>query len=561
MNGKVRIFLAADPSGKPQTLDEDHKLYWAARVALRNLNYAQTEFAFDFSRHKVRLRSLEKGEHYLWSELVTEMAKHGKLGGHHVLLIDQPVEDNWFSRTFIEERLTIISTWSWEYISDLPMAAFIGYELVENLVERLSLKDSEAQNWFLKNVVHTGGARGCLNDLCEIKPQISLKIRTGDVCPDCLEVLRWRLSSRQLSAVTEMLECVRLIALNRQVDGPPSRDEFAADSAVSFSRRTGRTSLPATSIKTATSKDGPTKAGWKLRPDSGSEFRIVRQVDTGYPFPIAYCLRMMRSEQTYTRKWLHMYDVYRLIIKYLAFALLADLRQLANEAWETNTGSSPHNIILEELSDDLSKLIRGSDGAWGKVAFDLVGRLSKTADQSFFLDFANSIEPDDLREAQLASRAFVHTRNDRMQGHAFTPPEPVCRQFCEKHFDDLKTLLNFIKPIAKYQMLIPAGEVRKEKLGWKWNAKKIVGSNPTFEVDQFHTLQHPGDDCVLLSDTGKLLTLSPWLLLDYCPSCFREMVFLYDKLDDQEAVYREYPTNHMRNNRELGEAVRTILKP
>lgn len=48
---------------------------------------------------------------------------------------------------------------------------------------------------------------------------------------------------------------------------------------------------------------------------------------------------------------------------------------------------------------------------------------------------------------------------------------------------------------------------------------------------------------------GQLLAMccrfAPWLLMDHCKECFRETVFLYDRLDEAGAVVREYPTNHV----------------
>ena len=48
-------------------------------------------------------------------------------------------------------------------------------------------------------------------------------------------------------------------------------------------------------------------------------------------------------------------------------------------------------------------------------------------------------------------------------------------------------------------------------------------------------------------------------LLIYCGSRFREMVFLYSKLDTAGAEHTEYPTNHSKKNRELGSMIRQQL--
>jgi hypothetical protein len=87
----------------------------------------------------------------------------------------------------------------------------------------------------------------------------------------------------------------------------------------------------------------------------------------------------------------------------------------------------------------------------------------------------------------------------------------------------------------------------------------MMGSNSSFTVAPQVTKEHPSDHCVLIDGGGDLLSLQPWLTLRYCQSCFREMVFLYSKLDHDSAEHTEYPTNHSAQSRELGAAVKEQL--
>ena len=87
----------------------------------------------------------------------------------------------------------------------------------------------------------------------------------------------------------------------------------------------------------------------------------------------------------------------------------------------------------------------------------------------------------------------------------------------------------------------------------------MIGANPVFDVEEQVTTGHPSNECVLVKGDGDLLSLHPWLLLNYCPVCYREMVFLYDQLDFNGAVHIEYPTTHRQKNRELGQAISAQL--
>ena len=59
------------------------------------------------------------------------------------------------------------------------------------------------------------------------------------------------------------------------------------------------------------------------------------------------------------------------------------------------------------------------------------------------------------------------------------------------------------------------------------------------------------------------MTLHPWLHLNRCDSCLREMVFVYDAIhikDGAEAVLlREYPSNHEQRQPALVPQVKKLL--
>ena len=57
----------------------------------------------------------------------------------------------------------------------------IAYEVVASILQRLLFKNE-------LDLVHTHDpAIGCMNDMCSWKPDVTFKLRTGDICQDCLQ--------------------------------------------------------------------------------------------------------------------------------------------------------------------------------------------------------------------------------------------------------------------------------------------------------------------------------------------------------------------------------------
>lgn len=519
MSVRVEVITIRSEEGFRENREE--ALSGAVESALHILNFSQTQFQFEFGPAENKLSPLtatrgvssaeskELTDHapdivsanntafHTWADL-EDLVTNEKVrlaADYLIAVLDEPIESNWFSRAVPGKNVSFITTWSWDYISNLPLSAFVAYEIIENLVELLIQREADDQEWFFKTVVHSEETRGCLSDMCAIKPQISFKIRTGDICGDCMAILKLRLNPPMIKAIIEMLEETRLVALRR------------------------------------------------MEEPRASNLMLSALVDNRYPFPIAYCFRAMRSEFAYSRKWSFMYDVYKLVIKYLAFALLADRRRGA-------VGG------LNSL--DVSELRRGSDGQWGWVAFQLAEEIMRKGEGTFFSEFARTVTSESLEAAVAASKSFVQSRNEQ-QGHGWTGPEQTYQKLFERHIEDLHTLLTFIKPLANYDFVTPAGPVQSAASEWRWEAKYMMGSNPVFARSPQITKEHPKDHCVLVDKNRGLLSLHPWVILDYCESCFREMVFLYSKLNADCADHTEYPTNHHKTNRELGQVVKQEL--
>ncbi len=67
---------------------------------------------------------------------------------------------------------------------------------------------------------------GCINDLCMEKREIILKLRTADICRNCMQVLRNQLSDQYIRHARNIMESLRLkmlLSQNFLQDSAPSR--------------------------------------------------------------------------------------------------------------------------------------------------------------------------------------------------------------------------------------------------------------------------------------------------------------------------------------------------
>jgi hypothetical protein len=458
-------------------------------LAIEILNGAQNEFDFQLVPGSLGLPPPDLGEVYSWGLLGSILAQEKqKIGAKYLFgVLDQSIENNWFSRTLHDQCVCFITTKDWEYLSHLPLHTFVAYEIVENLSEML-VKEIDAHD----------ETRGCITDMCAIKPHISFKIRTADICADCMDMLNEKLKPSVVQALVLMLEAVRREALGR---GEPQ------------DRRRGRPSL-------------------------------TEVVDREFPFPVAYCFRSMQAELTYSRKWLKALELYEVIIKYTTFVLLAALG-----AKKEAPGPA----------SQITNLSRPSVGHWHAACFGLL-KYHKASPTSCFVNrFLATLDKKAIQRAYAASERLVPLRNDT-RGHGFVEEEARYQLLYEQNLAELQVLLEFVTPLATYP-LIKVGEGLRRRHGIStFPAKILMGSHPLFPVQQHETGEQVDTDCLLHDkETGKYLSLYPWIVLDHCRKCYREVVFLYDKLDADSVVIREYPANHTQKRDELFEDVRTRI--
>jgi hypothetical protein len=123
-----------------------------------------------------------------------------------VLLTNHANKYNWFSAGDPSgARNYFIQTGMWEMYVEGEAKYAIAYE-----VGALSIQSQMFERYDELAAHAHKKAQGCMNDLCEYKPDIRLKLRTADLCDSCIKVLHKRkVDPGIVSQVYDVLDRVR----------------------------------------------------------------------------------------------------------------------------------------------------------------------------------------------------------------------------------------------------------------------------------------------------------------------------------------------------------------
>lgn len=149
---------------------------------------------------------------------------------------------NWFSSfSMTGERTIFIHASDWEnYIYAEPEFP-IAYEVVANVLQSLLFKKLGDDVF---KYVH-GDPIGCINDMCGWKPDITFKLRTGDICPDCLSVFSTIIQKDIIEHSISIFESLRKRMLfNKSWQKPMSFEENLPFTIAITKRKLGTTLEP-----------------------------------------------------------------------------------------------------------------------------------------------------------------------------------------------------------------------------------------------------------------------------------------------------------------------------
>jgi hypothetical protein len=108
---------------------------------------------------------------------------------HVILLNDVPNENNWFGCVDSTKKNYFVQTndWDWYLGRSIDTRFPVAYEIVSWLLRSLMYKNQTE----IISSLHKE-PQGCIMDYCIDKTQIIIKMRTADLCPECLKVLENR---------------------------------------------------------------------------------------------------------------------------------------------------------------------------------------------------------------------------------------------------------------------------------------------------------------------------------------------------------------------------------
>lgn len=143
------------------------------------------------------------------------------------LLTDVSNDKNWFGSVDQKMRNVFIQTSNWSsfFGSEIDSRFPIAYEVVVWTLRILMYRN----RYELSQQLHAQ-PKGCMMDFCEHKSQIVLKMRTADICGDCLDYIQKRDVNRTaLNQILETMDGIRSNILFRErssVLNRPSRLEI-----------------------------------------------------------------------------------------------------------------------------------------------------------------------------------------------------------------------------------------------------------------------------------------------------------------------------------------------
>lgn len=205
----------------PEDLQSEQEIPNKEEFEKITFNYSTSKLSkenLDFPHRRVAFR---------WRDLFPELQEERTSlripeGEFLILLTPTANVKNWFA--VLDENRPFngfIHTSDWEHFIDCDPALAVAFEVVALILQKNIFK-SYAETIRLTHE----RAIGCVSDMCMQKSDIILKMRTADICPDCMEKLQSNLSTPEIHHSLMIMESLRvkmLFAQNFRQSSPPSR--------------------------------------------------------------------------------------------------------------------------------------------------------------------------------------------------------------------------------------------------------------------------------------------------------------------------------------------------
>jgi len=135
-------------------------------------------------------------------ELCDDFRDNKKIEKTDVAILISPLSySGYFSSFEPKSRNIFVCTEHWQLFSNAEKHTLIAHQVIENILQCLA-------SFKVKNAHKT--SIGCINDMCNNKLDITLKLRTADICPECIQLfLQGGLTNAMLFESMKFLEELR----------------------------------------------------------------------------------------------------------------------------------------------------------------------------------------------------------------------------------------------------------------------------------------------------------------------------------------------------------------
>lgn len=229
---QVLSILSAFP-GPAEFILEDSKLRWQDDE-LEKLDWEDEDYYFkadiQFSMAEPML-AMESEEVFTWDDVFSKTADYRSIEQIPedelvVILTAHANEHNWFSAGDPSGSMNFfVHTGMWDRFLDSDPRFPVVYQLI-SLTLKMAMFGSYSR--FVKNA-HSE-PRGCINDFCQDKRDIVMKMRTGDICQSCVDqIISNNVDPALVSQVTNVIDSIRSPMLFRErykMTRQPSRLEI-----------------------------------------------------------------------------------------------------------------------------------------------------------------------------------------------------------------------------------------------------------------------------------------------------------------------------------------------
>jgi hypothetical protein len=201
---------------------------------------------FDEFRNEFETKKNYKTWEQLFGECETYRKKYGIPNDELVILLTNfGNEENWFGAVSPSMKNYFIQTSQWDYFfgSEMDIRFPIAYEVV-SWVLRYLMFDTDKE---IINNIHFQSI-GCFMDFCEDKSEITIKMRTADVCESCMQrIIQRDIPSQKLQQIFDIIDGIRASMTFKsrvKIMNKPSRIEIRGFSHKIFLLDIGNLELP-----------------------------------------------------------------------------------------------------------------------------------------------------------------------------------------------------------------------------------------------------------------------------------------------------------------------------